>query len=184
MSDSGNESRSCSDAGAPVERRPPAHAGWAVVALLFFWPLSFAAFTHAFEVHPRWSDGDRDGARHASNRVRRLGQVSLWIGGSIAVVLLVLYVLVHRFLHPKGLFRRVDRRPPPPPRNLAVVHRSRPLRFRRRRFRWWRFRCRRRFLRLVTGQGGASYGNSPRRRAATTASRREWASSLLIALRR
>ncbi|NKR85623.1 CD225/dispanin family protein [Rhodococcus hoagii] len=94
MSDSGNESRSCSDAGAPVERRPPAHAGWAVVALLFFWPLSFAAFTHAFEVHPRWSDGDRDGARHASNRVRRLGQVSLWIGGSIAVVLLVLYVLV------------------------------------------------------------------------------------------
>lgn len=94
MSDSGNESRSRSDAGAPVERRPPAHAGWAVVALLFFWPLSFAAFTHAFEVHPRWSDGDRDGARHASNRVRRLGQVSLWIGGSIAVVLLVLYVLV------------------------------------------------------------------------------------------
>nr|NKW57493.1 CD225/dispanin family protein [Prescottella equi] len=77
-----------------MERRPPAHAGWAVVALLFFWPLSFAAFTHAFEVHPRWSDGDRDGARHASNRVRRLGQVSLWIGGSIAVVLLVLYVLV------------------------------------------------------------------------------------------
>ncbi|WP_438822476.1 CD225/dispanin family protein [Prescottella equi] len=174
MSDSGNESRSRSDAGAPVERRPPAHAGWAVVALLFFWPLSFAAFTHAFEVHPRWSDGDRDGARHASNRVRRLGQVSLWIGGSIAVVLLVV----------RPGFRRVDRRPPPPPRNLAVVHRSRLLRFRRRRFRWWRFRCRRRFLRLVTGQGGASYGNSPRRRAATTASRREWASSLLIALRR
>ncbi|MBM4597276.1 hypothetical protein GS440_02655 [Rhodococcus hoagii] len=173
MSDSGDESRSRSHAGAPVERRPPAHVGWAVVALLFFWPLSFAAFTHAFEVHSRWSDGDRDGARHASNRARRLGQVSLWIGGSIAVVLLVLYLLV---------FRRVDRRPPP--RNLAVVHRSRLLRFRRWRFRRWRFRRRRRFLRLVTGQGGASYGNSPRRRAATTASRREWASSLLIALRR
>ncbi|MBM4605403.1 hypothetical protein GS575_22260 [Rhodococcus hoagii] len=173
MSDSGDESRSRSDAGAPVERRPPAHAGWAVVALLFFWPLSFAAFTHAFEVHPRWSDGDRDGARHASNRVRRLGQVSLWIGGSIAVVLLVLYVLVSAVW--------IDAHHPP--RNLAVVHRSRLLRFRRR-FRWWRFRCRRRFLRLVTGQGGASYGNSPRRRAATTASRREWASSLLIALRR
>ncbi|NKR25338.1 CD225/dispanin family protein [Rhodococcus hoagii] len=94
MSDSGDEGRSDGDAGAPVERRPPAHAGWAVVALLFFWPLSFAAFTHAFEVYPRWSDGDRDGARQASNRVRWLGQVSLWIGGSIAVVLLVLYVLV------------------------------------------------------------------------------------------
>lgn len=77
-----------------AEQRPPANAGWAVVALLFFWPLSFAAFTHAFNVHPRWSDGDREGARYASNRVRWLGQVSLWIGGSILVVLVALYILL------------------------------------------------------------------------------------------
>ncbi|MCA1008752.1 CD225/dispanin family protein [Rhodococcus hoagii] len=81
-------------ADALAERRPPVHGGWAVAALLFFWPLSFAAFTHAFNVHPLWADGDRDGARRASNRVRRLGQVSLWIGGSIAVVLVAVYVVV------------------------------------------------------------------------------------------
>ncbi|NKS66267.1 hypothetical protein GS461_09020 [Rhodococcus hoagii] len=137
MSDSGNESRSCSDAGAPVERRPPAHAGWAVVALLFFWPLSFAAFTHAFEVHPRWSDGDRDGARHASNRVRRLGQVSLWIGGSIAVVLLVLYVLVSAVWIDAHHTTESRRRSPVPATAISVVA----------------IRRRRRFLRLVTGQG-------------------------------
>lgn len=79
---------------AHAERRPPVNGGWAVAALLFFWPLSFAAFTHAFNVHPMWSEGDHDGARHASNRVRRLGQVALWIGGSIAVVLVTLYVVV------------------------------------------------------------------------------------------
>lgn len=94
MSDSGDESRSRSDAGPRSSGALPPTRGGRSSHKLFFWPLSFAAFTHAFEVYPRWSDGDRDGARHASNRVRRLGQVSLWIGGSIAVVLLVLYVLV------------------------------------------------------------------------------------------
>ncbi|MBM4514578.1 hypothetical protein GS438_18700 [Rhodococcus hoagii] len=172
MSDSGDESRSRSHAGAPIERRPPAHAGWAVVALLFFWPLSFAAFTHAFEVHPRWSDGDRDGARHASNRVRRLGQVSLWIGGSIAVVLLVLYVLVSAVwidAHHHGISPSFT----VPATAISAVATSAVA-----------ISAQKTVPPVGDRAGRASYGSSPRRRAATTASRREWASSLLIALRR
>ncbi len=61
--------------------RPPVNAGWAVVSLLFFWPLSFSAFTHAFNVYPLWADGDVAGSRYASDRVKRLGQISLWIAG-------------------------------------------------------------------------------------------------------
>lgn len=88
----GSGSDSCG-ADTLAERRPPVNGGWAVAALLFFWPLSFAAFNHAFNVHPLWSDGDHEEARHASNRVRWLGQVSLWIGGSIAAVLVALYLV-------------------------------------------------------------------------------------------
>ncbi|PTR26518.1 interferon-induced transmembrane protein [Rhodococcus sp. OK519] len=94
MSSSAEVGGSEDDKRASVEQRPPVNAGWAVAALLFFWPLSFAAFTHAFNVHPMWSEGDHDGARNASKRVRWLGQVSLWIGGSIAVVLVAVYVVV------------------------------------------------------------------------------------------
>jgi hypothetical protein len=46
------------------EGPPPAHAGWAIVTLLFFWPLSFAAFNHAFAVYPLWAGGDADAARY------------------------------------------------------------------------------------------------------------------------
>jgi hypothetical protein len=31
---------------------------------LFFWPLSFAAFNHAFAVYPLWAGGDADAARY------------------------------------------------------------------------------------------------------------------------
>ncbi|MEU1205762.1 CD225/dispanin family protein [Nocardia sp. NPDC005825] len=73
--------------------RPPHNIGWAVAALLFFWPLSFSAFTHALNVSPLWSDGDVEGARYASGRARYLGILSLWIGGALFVVFAVLYLL-------------------------------------------------------------------------------------------
>ena len=69
------------------------NAGWAVASLLFFWPLSFAAFNHAFNVFPLWATGDYRGAQYASDRVRRLGQLSLWIAGSLFLLFLVLYVI-------------------------------------------------------------------------------------------
>jgi hypothetical protein len=70
---------------------PPVHAGWAVAALLFFWPLSFAAFTHAFDVYPLWARGDVAGAQAASDRVRRLGQLSLWLFGGLLLLFAIGY---------------------------------------------------------------------------------------------
>jgi hypothetical protein len=73
---------------------PSPHAGWAVAALLFFWPLSFSAFSHAFNVYPLWASGNVAGAQYASDRVRRLGQLSLWIFGGLLLLFAVLYVIM------------------------------------------------------------------------------------------
>ena len=79
---------------SPQEPPPPVHAGWAVASLLFFWPLSFSAFSHAFNVYPLWARGDFAGARAASDRVRRLGQLSLWLFGGLLLVFVVVYILL------------------------------------------------------------------------------------------
>lgn len=81
---------------------PASNAGWAVVSLLCFWPLAFSAFTHAFNVFPLWASGNTEGARYASDRVRRLGQLSLWIAGALLVLLVVVYTVVAIVLITQG----------------------------------------------------------------------------------
>ncbi|MCU1644185.1 MAG: hypothetical protein JWN03_4460 [Nocardia sp.] len=75
-------------------RRPPNNVGWAVASLIVFWPLAFSAFTHALNVFPLWSEGDVEGAQHASNRARWLGILSLWIGGALIVLFGALYLIL------------------------------------------------------------------------------------------
>ena len=72
---------------------PPHNVGWAVAAVLFFWPLSFSAFSHAFNVYPLWASGNFAGAQYASDRVRRLGQLSLWIAGGLLLLFAILYAI-------------------------------------------------------------------------------------------
>jgi hypothetical protein len=78
---------------SPQEPPPPVHAGWAVASLLFFWPLAFSAFTHAFNVYPLWARGDAAGAQAASERVRRLGQLSLWLAGGLLLLFAIGYTM-------------------------------------------------------------------------------------------
>ena len=89
---------SAEPATGPVTARPPFppphNAGWAVASLLFFWPLSFSAFSHAFNVFPLWAAGDYAGAAHASERVRRLGQLSLWLFGGLLLLFLIFYTII------------------------------------------------------------------------------------------
>ncbi len=91
---------------APVPAPPSANAGWAVATLLFFWPLSFSAFAHAFNVYPLWASGNVAGAQYASDRVRRLGQLSLWIFGGLMLLFAILYAvfLVVLFAQGNGMF--------------------------------------------------------------------------------
>jgi len=80
--------------GPQVPPGPPPHnVGWAVAAVLFFWPLSFSAFNHAFNVYPLWVAGNFAGAQYASDRVRRLGQLSLWIAGGLLLLFVVFYAI-------------------------------------------------------------------------------------------
>jgi hypothetical protein len=89
--------------GAPVPVGPPPHnVGWAVAAVLFFWPLSFSAFTHAFNVYPLWAAGNFAGAQYASDRVRRLGQLSLWIAGGLLLLCIIFYAIFLMVLISQG----------------------------------------------------------------------------------
>ncbi len=86
----------------PAEPRPSSNAGWAVASLVFFWPLAFSAFNHAFDVYPRWASGDVEGAVDASRRVRRLGQLSLWIAGGLLLLAVILYTILAIVLIAQG----------------------------------------------------------------------------------
>ena len=68
---------------------PPSNVGWAVAAMMFFWPLAFFAFSDALKVFPRWYSGDLDGARAASSRARMLGIIALFLGGLLAAWCLI-----------------------------------------------------------------------------------------------
>jgi hypothetical protein len=81
---------------------PPHNVGWAVAAVLFFWPLSFSAFTHSFNVYPLWAAGNYAGAQYASDRVRRLGQLSLWIAGGLLLLFIIFYAIFLMVLISQG----------------------------------------------------------------------------------
>nr|WP_277351834.1 CD225/dispanin family protein [Antrihabitans stalactiti] len=66
--------------------------------------MAFSAFTHAFNVYPLWASGDIQGARDASDRVRRLGQLSLWIAGALLLLLIVVYTIAAVIVIAQGDF--------------------------------------------------------------------------------
>ena len=83
---------------APVEQirpaLPPQNTGWAVAALIFFWPLAFSAFSHAAKVYPLWATGDYAGAQAASASAKRLGRIALLVWAIFVVALIVFYVVI------------------------------------------------------------------------------------------
>ena len=91
--------------------------------MLFFWPLSFSAFTHAFNVYPLWAAGNYAGAQYASDRVRRLGQLSLWIAGGLLLLFVIFYAIFSDGAHLPG--RRLG--PPPPLHGLRSAAGDRHL---------------------------------------------------------
>lgn len=67
---------------------PPSNVGWAVVAILCFWPLSFVAMTRALQVYPLWAAGRYAEAEAASAMAKKLGIISM----AVVVALFVLYI--------------------------------------------------------------------------------------------
>nr|WP_231569561.1 CD225/dispanin family protein [Prescottella defluvii] len=77
---------------------PPSNAGWAVAAILFFWPVAFSAFGHLHDIFPKWSMGDYQGALYASERVKTLGKIALGVGvGLIVLSFLMSFVMFAAF---------------------------------------------------------------------------------------
>ncbi|MUM19121.1 CD225/dispanin family protein [Mycobacterium sp. CBMA271] len=67
---------------------PPTNVGWAVAAVVFFWPLAFSAFTNALNVTQFWLTGQYDRAQESSDRAKLLGKIALLTG----LVLLFLFI--------------------------------------------------------------------------------------------
>ncbi len=77
----------------PSAPMPPTHAGWAVAAVIFFWPLAFAAFNHSSRVTGLWLSGDHVGAQEASDRARSLGKIAVVVCAVLTAAIIALYVL-------------------------------------------------------------------------------------------
>lgn len=73
---------------------PPSNAGWAVAAVIFFWPLAFSAFTQSSKVFPLWMGGDVPGALAASERTKTLGKIALGIAISLYALFIVFYLVI------------------------------------------------------------------------------------------
>ncbi|MCJ0907100.1 CD225/dispanin family protein [Rhodococcus sp. ARC_M6] len=78
--------------GQPDLPRP--NVGWAVAAVVFFWPLAFSAFTHALSVYPLWASGDHAGAQRAADRTKKLGVISLVVWFVMTVAVFGAYVVL------------------------------------------------------------------------------------------
>jgi hypothetical protein len=70
---------------------PPTNTGWAVVALLFFWPLAFSAFSHSSKVTALWMSGDATGAQYSSDQVKKMGKIALLVWGICTALLVIFY---------------------------------------------------------------------------------------------
>ncbi|MDI9918572.1 CD225/dispanin family protein [Rhodococcus sp. IEGM 1379] len=79
---------------APQYGPPKSNAGWAVASIIFFWPVAFAAFNHLHDIYPKWAMGDHQGAQYASDRVKKLGQISLGIFLAGWVLLIIFYIII------------------------------------------------------------------------------------------
>lgn len=74
--------------------QPPSNLGWAIVAVIFFWPLAIAAFINYAKIDSLWYRGDVQGARAASDATKRYGIIALCVGIGLIVLWLVFAIAV------------------------------------------------------------------------------------------
>jgi len=75
----------------PAGSPPPSRIGWAITALLLFWPLAIPAFIYSSRVESTWYRGDVAGAQRASANARTCGIVALVIGVVIGLLMIVIF---------------------------------------------------------------------------------------------
>jgi Interferon-induced transmembrane protein len=75
----------------PQGMPPPNHLGWAIAAILLFWPVGIAAIIKSTQVDRYWMMGQHGLAEQASRTTRTLGIVSLVVAGSLVVLWFLLF---------------------------------------------------------------------------------------------
>ena len=82
--------RPCRPPGPP----PPNHIGWAIAAIILFWPLAIPAFIYSTRVESAWYRGDVAGAQQASNNARTCGIWAVVVGVALIVLWLIFFATV------------------------------------------------------------------------------------------
>lgn len=80
----------------PVRAMPPnKNIGWAIAALLLFWPLAIPSFIAALKVSDLWFTGRYDEAVRAAADAKKWGVAGVVVGGAwIGIVVVVYAVLI------------------------------------------------------------------------------------------
>jgi hypothetical protein len=68
---------------------PSGHLGWAITAIILFWPLAIPAFINYGRVESSWYRGDQAGAYRSSANVKKFGITALVIGITLAVIWII-----------------------------------------------------------------------------------------------
>jgi hypothetical protein len=80
----------------PAGPPPPNHIGWAIAAIILFWPLAIPAFIYSSRVESAWYRGDLAGARRASANTRTCGIWAIVVGVASFVLFFAISVLLIR----------------------------------------------------------------------------------------
>jgi hypothetical protein len=71
---------------------PNKNIGWAIAALLLFWPLAIPSFIAALKVSDLWFTGRYDEAVRASADAKKWGVAGVVVGGIWIAVVVAVYV--------------------------------------------------------------------------------------------
>jgi hypothetical protein len=79
--------------GAVQGTPPPNYLVWAIVAIIFCWPLAIPSIVFSTQVNSKWTMGDVAGAQDASKKAKMF---AMWatIVGVVGVVLYVLFFVL------------------------------------------------------------------------------------------
>lgn len=81
--------------GQPVAGPPPpSNLGWAIAAIILFWPLGIPALINATRVDTQWFRGDPAGAITSSTNARRFAMWAIGISVTLFVLAIVFFIAV------------------------------------------------------------------------------------------
>ena len=78
----------------PPQDKPSANWGWAIAALILFWPLAIPSFIFASRVDTAWNTGRAAEAFDASRQAKRYGLIGVVIGAVLSALAIILWIAV------------------------------------------------------------------------------------------